>query len=36
MSKTRPNINIAAGLGNRYRKNFRDLVLKVNRDTFLF
>ena len=36
MSKIRPNINIAAGLGNRYRKNFRDLVLKVNRDTFLF
>jgi hypothetical protein len=36
MSKDRPNINIAAGLGNRYRKNFRDLVLKVNRDTFLF
>lgn len=36
MSKDRPNINIAAGLGNRYRKNFRELVLKVNRDTFLF
>lgn len=36
MSRDKPNINIAAGLGNRYRKNFRDLVLKVNRDTFIF
>ena len=36
MGKDRPNINIASGLGKRYRKNFRDLVLQVNRDTFLF
>ena len=36
MARTKPNINIPAGLGNRYRKNFRDLVLQVNRDTFLF
>jgi hypothetical protein len=36
MARIKPNINIPAGLGNRYRKNFRDLVLKVNRDTFLF
>lgn len=36
MSRDKPNINISAGLGNRYRKNFRDLVLKVNRDTFIF
>jgi hypothetical protein len=36
MSKDKPNINIASGLGKRYRKNFRDLVLQVNRDTFLF
>lgn len=36
MSKNKPNINIAAGLGKSYRKNFRQLVLEVNRDTFLF
>jgi hypothetical protein len=36
MGKDRPNINIASGLGKRYRKNFRDLVLQVNRDTFIF
>jgi hypothetical protein len=36
MARIKPNINIPAGLGNRYRKNFRDLVLKVNIDTFLF
>ena len=36
MSKDKPNINIASGLGKRYRKNFRDLVLQVNRDTFIF
>ena len=36
MARIKPTINIPAGLGNRYRKNFRDLVLKVNRDTFLF
>jgi hypothetical protein len=36
MSKDKPNINIVSGLGKRYRKNFRDLVLQVNRDTFLF
>jgi hypothetical protein len=36
MSRVKPNINIPSGLGNRYRKNFRELVLKVNRDTFLF
>lgn len=36
MAKNKPNINIAAGLGKSYRKNFRQLVLEVNRDTFIF
>lgn len=36
MTRIKPNINIPAGLGNRYRQNFRELVLKVNTDTFIF
>lgn len=36
MARIKPNINIPAGLGKRYRKNFRELVLKVNTDTFIF
>jgi hypothetical protein len=36
MARIKPNINIPAGLGKRYRKDFRELVLQVNTDTFLY
>jgi hypothetical protein len=36
MSKKVPNIKIAKSLGNVYRKDFRELILKVLTDTFLF
>ena len=36
MSRKVPNIRIAKSIGNVYRKDFRELVLKVLTDTFLF
>jgi hypothetical protein len=36
MSRKVPNIKIAKSLGNLYRNDFRELILKVLTDTFLF
>jgi hypothetical protein len=36
MARIKPNIDILSSVGKKYRQDFKDLVLKVNTDTFLF
>jgi hypothetical protein len=36
MARIKPNIDILSSFGNKYRQDFKELVLKVNTDTFLY
>jgi hypothetical protein len=36
MARIKPNIDVLSKVGNKYRKDFKELVLKVNTDTFLY
>jgi hypothetical protein len=36
MARIKPNIDVLSKFGNKYRQDFKDLVLKVNTDTFLY
>jgi hypothetical protein len=36
MIRIKPNIDVLSKFGNKYRQDFKDLVLKVNTDTFLY
>lgn len=36
MERIKPNIDVLSIVGNKYRQTFKDLVLKVNADTFLY
>ena len=36
MTRIKPNIDVLSRFGNKYRKDFKELVLKVNTDTFLY
>jgi hypothetical protein len=36
MTRTKPNVGILSSVGEAYRQQFKDLVLKVNTDTFLY
>jgi hypothetical protein len=36
MTRIKPNIGILSSVGEAYRQEFKDLVLKVNTDTFLY
>ena len=36
MARTKPNIDSLSSVGKKYRQDFKDLVLKVNTDTFLY
>lgn len=36
MERVKPNIDVLSIVGNKYRQTFKDLVLKVNTDTFLY
>lgn len=36
MTRIKPNIDVLSRFGNKYRQDFKELVLKVNTDTFLY
>ena len=36
MARIKPNIDVLSKVGNKYRQDFKKLVLKVNTDTFLY
>jgi hypothetical protein len=36
MARIKPNIDVLSRFGNKYRQDFKELVLKVNTDTFLY
>ena len=36
MTRIKPNIDVLSKFGNKYRQDFKELVLKVNTDTFLY
>ena len=36
MARIKPNIDVLSKVGNKYRQDFKELVLKVNTDTFLY
>jgi hypothetical protein len=36
MTRIKPNIDVLSKVGNKYRQDFKELVLKVNTDTFLY
>lgn len=36
MTRSKPNIDSLSSVGKKYRQDFKDLVLKVNTDTFLY
>lgn len=36
MARIKPNIDVLSKFGNKYRQDFKDLVLRVNTDTFLY
>lgn len=36
MTRIKPNIDVLSKFGNKYRQDFKDLVLRVNTDTFLY
>jgi hypothetical protein len=36
MIRIKPNIDVLSKFGNKYRQDFKNLVLKVNTDTFLY
>jgi hypothetical protein len=36
MTRIKPNVGILSSVGEAYRQQFKDLVLKVNTDTFLY
>jgi hypothetical protein len=36
MARIKPNIDVLSKFGNNYRRDFKDLVLRVNTDTFLY
>ena len=36
MTRIKPNIGILSSVGEAYKQEFKDLVLKVNTDTFLY
>jgi len=36
MTRIKPNIDVLSRFGNKYRKDFKELVLKVNTDTFFY
>jgi hypothetical protein len=36
MARIKPNIDVLNKFGNKYRQDFKDLVLRVNTDTFLY
>jgi hypothetical protein len=36
MARIKPNIDVLSKFGNKYRQDFKNLVLKVNTDTFLY
>jgi hypothetical protein len=36
MARIKPDIDVLNKFGNKYRQDFKDLVLRVNTDTFLY
>ena len=36
MARIKPNIDVLSKFGNKYRQDFKELVLRVNTDTFLY
>jgi hypothetical protein len=36
MTRIKPNIDVLSKFGNKYRQDFKELVLRVNTDTFLY
>jgi hypothetical protein len=36
MARIKPNIDVLSKFGNKYRQDFKNLVLRVNTDTFLY